>query len=383
MSNNYLIHGDTVSIVPEGAMQVTKQLPAGIYVVEVTPPRPPVLKRVSDMAVPQKLYGDIKEKTAKILTTFRDREHSTGVLLAGTKGAGKTLLARNVAINLYENGTPTIIVPFNMICPFVADFIDSIDTECMVLFDEIDKISGENEDEVRANMNCLLGLFDGISVHKRLYVLTANDLDKINPQLLNRPGRIYYKFIFGGVMQDAVKDYCALNLKNKNNIDNMLHIATLIRDFSFDIMQAIVEECNRYNITPREACESLNVAPELRGDFRIHVFDKKTGKELEVHEYGRYKFMAFDDPENTTDISFYDPEWLKQKIKDCSSDKERAQYISRLESDQEFAKYQSRKTVYITDVGFTKIEKGMIVYEEQDYIIKCSPTARSHQYLAF
>jgi hypothetical protein len=113
------------------------------------------------------------------------------------------------------------------------------------------------------------------------------------------------------------------------------------------------------------------------------VFDKKTGKELEVHEYGRYKFMAFDDPENTTDICFYDPDWLKQKIQDCESDEARTQYISRLESDPEFAKYQSRKTVYITDVGFTKIEKGMIVYEEQDYIIKCSPTARSHQYLAF
>lgn len=383
MPNNYLMNGDTVSIVPEGALQVTQKLPAGIYTIEVSPPRPPMLRRIHDMVVPKHLYGDIEENTRKILTTFRDRTHSTGVLLAGTKGAGKTLLARNIATKLYENGTPTIIVPFNLICPLVAEFIDSIDTECMVLFDEIDKISGENDEEIRANSNCLLGLFDGISVHKRLYMLTANDIEKINNQLLNRPGRIYYRLMFGGVTQDAIKEYCNVNLHNKNHIDKMLHIATLIRDFSFDIMQAIVEECNRYNITPKEACDMLNVAPELKGDFKVQVFNKITGEEYAIHEYSKYVYMEFDDPQNTTEVRFYDPSKIQDIMDNIADKTERAKFKKRIASDPDFAKHQSQRYVYITDIAFSKIDKGSIIYEQDSLIIKCTPTARSHAYLAF
>jgi hypothetical protein len=305
------------------------------------------------------------------------------VLLAGTKGAGKTLLARNIATKLYENGTPTIIVPFNFICPLVADFIDSIDTECMVLFDEIDKISGDNDEEVRANSNCLLGLFDGISVHKRLYILTANNIEKINNQLLNRPGRIYYKLMFGGIEQEAIKQYCDDNLRNKNYVKDMLHIATLIREFSFDILQAIVEECNRYDLSPRAACKMLNVAPELKGDFKLQVFGAD-GHEYEMTSYGKYQYMDFDANDNYTEVQFYDPVYGQKRFEeDCEHNKERASELRvRYATDPEFVKRYERYTLHINDVSFKRIENGALIYEQEGYIIRCTPVG-VHSYLAF
>ena len=378
------MRGDTVSIVAEGALHVAHKLPAGIYTVEVAPQQPPVLRRVHDLQVPDKLYGDTEEKTKKILNTFKSRSHSTGVLLAGTKGSGKTLLARNIANKLYEEGIPTIIVPFNLIGPLIAEFIDTIDTECMILFDEIDKIPGSQyDDENASDTNCLLGLFDGISVHKRLYVLTANDVNRINPQLLNRPGRIYYKLIFGGVTQEAIKEYCNINLNNKKNIDKMLHIATMIRDFSFDIMQAIVEECNRYNIEPKEACDMLNVTPELEGSFKIRVFNKHTGKEYETQDSDKYEFMSFDNPVEQTSIAFQDEALLKERVNEIKGASDRKYYKERLKNNDEFMRGQCRRSIRITNTNFTRTENGSLVYEVDDYIVKCTPVCLARNILAF
>lgn len=385
MSNNYLMRGDTVSIVAEGALRIAHKLPVGIYTVEIEPQQPPVLRRVHNLQVPDKLYGDTEEKTKKILNTFKSRSHSTGVLLAGTKGSGKTLLARNIANKLYEEGIPTIIVPFNLISPLLAEFIDTIDTECMVLFDEIDKIPGTkyDEDDNADNTNCLLGLFDGISVHKRLYVLTANNVNRINPQLLNRPGRIYYKLIFGGVTQEAIKEYCKVNLNNKEHIDKMLHIATMIRDFSFDIMQAIVEECNRYNIEPKEACDMLNVTPELEGSFRIRVFNKHTGKEYESQDRDKYEFMSFDDPVEQTSIAFQDEELIEETLKEIKGASDRKCFRDRIKNNDEYARGACRRTIRITNTSFTRAENGSLVYEVDNYIVKCTPVCSARNILAF
>lgn len=381
--NNYLINGDHVSIVPEGAMEVTHKLPVGIYTINLQPMQPPMLVRISDMSVPEKLYGDTCKHTTRIINTFHDRTKSTGVLLAGTKGAGKTLLARNISVTLYKEGIPTIVVPFNLICPAVAEFIEKIDTECMVLFDEIDKITGEDADEIRSNTNCMLGLFDGLSENKRLYILTANDTDKINRQFLNRPGRIYYKILFGGVTQEAIKQYCEENLNNKEHIKDMMHIATLIRDFSFDILQAIVEECNRYDMSPRAVCKILNVSPELRGDFKIQVFGAD-GHEYEMTTYGKYQYMDFDANDNYTEIQFYDPVHGQKRFEeDCKNNEERASELKvRYATDPEFAKRYSRYTLHINDVSFKRIEHGALIYEQDGYTIRCTPVG-SHSYLAF
>lgn len=332
-----------------------------------SPMQPIKLKRMHDLWIPDRLFGSTLERARKVINTFHLREHSTGVLLAGKKGTGKTMLARVIARLLQEDsGIPTVIVPFNLIGPEVADFIDKIDTECMVLFDEIDKIPGDDDVEVSNNTNCLLSLFDGLSSHKRLYVLTANDVDKINKQFLNRPGRIYYKLNFGSLENATIVDYCTEHLNNKEYVKDMQHISTLIRDFSFDIMQAVVEECNRYDLSPREACDMLNVSPELSGEFQIRVFNKSTGEEYELPQFGNYRYLDFGSVNNSTEILFYDYEKGRSQLKKNSD-------VDRFDTDEEFRKRQSQCTRHLQDTKFKNIEDGALIYEVEDVIVKCTP----------
>lgn len=312
---NYLIDGDRVSVISAEAMTVSTTLPPNIYTVVLEQSKPPMLKKLDEFTVPDILYGDVSQKTDKVIQSFKRRKTSTGVLMVGAKGSGKSLLARNIAVTLLRQGIPTIVVPHDIISATVSDFIDSIDTECVVLFDEFDKATRQHTDgygnssiAVPQVSDSLLSLFDGISTHKKLYILTANDIDRVNKQLINRPGRIYYRFDFNGLDETAIRSYCEGQLKDQTQVRDILTIASLVHQFSFDMLQALVEECNSFHIEPKEACKALNIAPELSGDFKITVRSRDTGHECWVDPGSMYRTLRLNDTTATTHIYFIDTE---------------------------------------------------------------------------
>ena len=305
MSNNYLISGNTVTIAAEGALKVSDKLPKGIYTVTKPGPMSPyTLEQSGIKDKPEKVYGNINFYKERIVHTFQDRKDSTGVLLAGPKGTGKTLLTRCVAQELLNQGLPVVIVPFNFVCQPTIDFISTIDTECAVIFDEIDKVGRDNSGgEDGAYTDCLLSLLDGVSTFKRLYLFTANDLCRLNQYLLNRPGRIYYKIEFEGLMQDAVEEYCNEHLKNPKYLEEIVSISGRISDFSFDMLSSLVEEVNRYDVPPKDACKMLNIDPCISGMYEIQVYDKD-GNELYVNRDERYRYLRADDIDDPINVRF-------------------------------------------------------------------------------
>lgn len=313
---NYLIDGDIVSVISAEAMTVSTTLPPNIYTVVLEQSKPPMLKKLDEFTVPDILYGDVSQKTDKVIQSFKRRKTSTGVLMVGAKGSGKSLLARNIALTLLRQGVPTIVVPHDIISATVSDFIDSIDTECVVLFDEFDKATRKCMDlegagniiEVPQASDSLLSLFDGISPRKKLYILTANDIDRVNKQLLNRPGRVYYRFEFNGLDESAIRSYCAEQLKDQTQVQDIITIASLVHQFSFDMLKALVEECNSFNVEPKEACKVLNIAPELSGDFKITVRSKDTGHECWMDPASMYRTLYLNNATISTHIYFIDTE---------------------------------------------------------------------------
>lgn len=250
-------------------------LPVGTYVVNFSMIHGYYLSAINDFKRPPKTYGKVESRTERIVETFLSRESGTGVLLCGEQGSGKTMLARELSLTLKEKlGYSTLIVNEPHCGAQFNAFIQNIDTPALVLFDEFEKTYDDNGD----SQEKLLTLLDGMYSSKKLFVLTANDSHRINRHLINRPGRIFYNLKYDGLEREFLKEYCDDNLKNTKNTHGVEVIADHFSAFSFDMLKALVEEMNRYDITAIEAVEMLNVKPPVRQQWTFDVEVKIDGK---------------------------------------------------------------------------------------------------------
>jgi hypothetical protein len=250
-------------------------LPMGSYVIGRDQQGNWFLEKVEDFTLPPKLYGDTLKNTDRILNTFLDRPNSTGVLLAGEKGSGKTLLAKNLVIEAANRyGIPTIIIN----SPWAGDafnkFIQDIHQPCLILFDEFEKVYDSESQEA------MLTLLDGVFPSKKLFVLTCNDRYRIDQHMRNRPGRIFYMIDFAGLGVEFIREYCEDNLINKEYIEKVVAVSSVFSQFNFDMLKALVEEMNRYDEPPTEAIKILNAKVEYSGKNMYKVVSMKHDGEL-------------------------------------------------------------------------------------------------------
>jgi SpoVK/Ycf46/Vps4 family AAA+-type ATPase len=141
-----------------------------------------------ELNLPSKIYELNEDKIFKkrVLNNFNNHENSIGVMLAGTKGTGKTMLAKVIA---KESNLPIIIVdslfPTNRLIGFFKQF----STPVCVIFDEIEK---------NFNTGRMLDFLDGVEkTTKKLVLMTCNELDKVSEYLQDRCSRIRYVRKYG------------------------------------------------------------------------------------------------------------------------------------------------------------------------------------------
>jgi hypothetical protein len=216
------------------------------------------LEEVGGFELPSHLYGNTERQSDRILSTFNERPATTGVLLSGEKGSGKTLLAKVISAKAAIEGCPTIIINQPWIGDKFNKLLQDINQPCVIFFDEFEKTYDSDKQEK------LLTVLDGVFTSKKLFMLTCNDSFRIDRHMLNRPGRLYYALDFVGLSGEFVREYCRDNLKSQQFIDQVGQVVTLFDQFNFDMLKALVEEMNRYDESPRDALEMLNVKP--RGD---------------------------------------------------------------------------------------------------------------------
>jgi len=262
--SKYCFHknGNKFHVTPKVNLDLHDKLPPGTYTVNYDSCRSEYfLEIIDDFALNGKIYGDVAKTSDRILRTFMERQRSTGVLLVGEKGSGKTLLAQYMSIAAAkENGIPTIVVnqpwhgdEFNL-------FIQSISQPTIIFFDEFEKVYRNDHENQQEKM---LTLFDGVYSSQKLFLLTCNDKSRLNDHLLNRPGRIYYMLEYGGLEPDFITEYCEDNLLQKEHISSVCAISALFSSFNFDMLKAMVEDMNRYGESPSEVLKYLNVRPDV------------------------------------------------------------------------------------------------------------------------
>lgn len=244
----------------DNSLRTFDQLPPQTYVVRFSKNRGFFLERYVEIEINEdKIYGVHLEKVNKVLDSFGEFKRNLGVILSGDKGIGKSLFAKLLAVEAIKRNIPLIVV--DTYIPGISSYLESIEQEVMVLFDEFDKTFGEvhqNDGEASPQAQ-LLGLFDGVSGGKKLFVITCNELRKLNDYLINRPGRFHYHFRFEYPSAKEISEYLTDKLSEKyyEEIDSVIAFSKKI-SLNYDCLRAIAFELNS-GVTFKDAIGDLNI----------------------------------------------------------------------------------------------------------------------------
>lgn len=259
MTKTFLKSGNTFRVRDNDTVKAFADLPAETYTVKLDERAGEFfLEQIDNFELPKKIYGKNTTHAQRILRTFEDRNGTTGVLLSGIKGAGKTLLAKQVAVQGRERGIPTIVINRDWHGDEFNSFIQSISTPTIILFDEFEKIYDWSAQRK------ILTLFDGVFNSRKLFLVTTNNDREVSEFMQNRPGRIYYNFTFDTLGQDFIEEFLNDRLEDKKQIPDVLKYTNVFSFFNFDMLSAAVEEMNRYGETLTEVLDVLNIKPENR-----------------------------------------------------------------------------------------------------------------------
>lgn len=244
LSVKYSYTGANVKVFTMDSLTTTDKLEPMIYSVKFDPISGFYLSKFADSYAVPKLYGSVEYRAQRVISTYYAREASTGVLLTGDKGTGKSLLVKAIANCMINDGLPVITVAEKFAGEAFSSFINMLGP-CVLIFDEFAKIFPNTHND--SAQDELLTLFDGLyGSSKRLVLLTENDKYAINEFMLGRPGRVFYHFEYTKVEPSIIDEYCADFKLPKKFMEDLHELRNSSLSFSFDVLQAIVEEHLRY-----------------------------------------------------------------------------------------------------------------------------------------
>lgn len=267
MAMNVVHSGSTYQIYGD-ALKTYDKLPVGTYEIGFSKMSGFFLASRADLILNEdKIYGPTPDKVNKVLNSFSKVNRNFGVILSGRKGIGKSLFARQLATRAKDYNLPLIIV--SGYTPGIADFISSIEQEVIVLFDEFEKTFSNRDDF--SPQEEMLPLFDGIDNGKKLFIVTCNEVNKLNSYLINRPGRFHYHFILNNPNPDEIKEYMQDKLDEEYHyIIKKLITFSLNVDLTYDVLRAIAFEINN-GYSFEETLADLNISKEGTPRYKVRV----------------------------------------------------------------------------------------------------------------
>lgn len=263
----------------DDSVQTFARLPVATYAIDFSKMTGYSLRQIAALAPGEEtVYGSHVQRVDRIVSGYEAMDRSLGVILSGDKGIGKSLMLRMIAERAREQlELPTILVQHST--PGLASFLDNLG-EVVVVFDEFEKVFANNgEDEAQVQF---LSLFDGLSMTKRLYVLSVNDLKGVNQFMLNRPGRFHYHMRFAYPEPETVATYLRDQVPGISvaQVDEVVDFSRKY-DLTFDHLRAIAFELRRGERFA-EVIGDLNIKRIERSDSYVEARITWLGGEVNV-----------------------------------------------------------------------------------------------------
>lgn len=228
----------------------------------------PIFKENGELNLPKKIYSTKTDDVFKkrIITYFnKANTNTTGVMLAGTKGTGKTVMAKILA---KESGLPIIVVNPDYPEGKLIKFFKSFTTPVCVLFDEVEK---------NFKTEYMLDFLDGVEkTVQKLVIMTCNDLSQVSQYMQDRCSRVRYlrryspdenaAFLpmladdFGIKNKEEVVKFCKENIKllSMDNIVSFMSEVKMLEDEDISLQEII----NIMNISTKNIPTKVSDAVE-------------------------------------------------------------------------------------------------------------------------
>ena len=240
---------DAVTMVPGN---VSESIPTGIYRVRFCDESKELYLDLSEFPnPPSKVYGNIHKDTARYFKTFETQDICVGVGLYGLKGSGKTTTLQVIAKTALGLDYPVVIVDNAISLSMLSNLFGKIKQNIVVMFDEFDKHYYNAElNEVSSCQNGILSILDGsCGGGKRLTVICANDYDRINQYLKNRPGRIRYAKFYDRLSFPQIMEYLKDRYKKEISKKEFIHLSIMSGQVSmtYDLLKSYVTESEIHN----------------------------------------------------------------------------------------------------------------------------------------
>ena len=262
METKYMLDGAHVSVIKFNEEFIVDDLPPKVYNVRFNPLSGFYLEIATELLeLPDKIYGNTPARVRKCIETYKSRNSSTGILLTGDKGTGKTLLMSLLANSVMDElDLPVLLVKEPHHGAQFESFIETVG-ECALVFDEFGKMYSNNRHNSDSDVpqSSLLSLMDGVDKTKRMFIMTENSEFDINDFMLNRPSRVYYHFKYKKLDESSITGYCVDKGVAADITQDIIDLSRRSSIFSFDMLQSIVEEQLRFGCTVDDAVSDLNI----------------------------------------------------------------------------------------------------------------------------
>lgn len=201
-------------------------------------------------------YSDTDKKFVdKVINHFNTTvKNTTGVMLKGLKGSGKSMLAKKIAI---ESNLPIIVVDPRFPATRLNEFFNKFSQNVVILFDELEK------NKKYWDSDKLLSFLDGISATcKKLVIFTCNSDDDVCEFIKDRCSRVRYSRTFDAMSEEAVLGLCNREIEDEGEARAACaFIMKTFKTISFDNVLSFIEEVK---------ADSRSTYEDLMNDLNIY-----------------------------------------------------------------------------------------------------------------
>ena len=212
--------------------------------------------------VPNKIYGDLYKNAVMVWNTYIRDGKSTGVLLTGYKGAGKSLLTNLISNIAIDNNVNVYVIEDLDGTIELVSFINSL-RNCVIILDEFGKMFNMQL------QNKMLNMFSDSYASNKLFIVAENSMSNVSEFILNRPGRLLFGLDFSKLDIKVFEEYVADFPIDKKFLEELRAFYKKSVEFTFDHLSNIIRIHLQYPDKSMEELENiLNIKTTSNSSFK-------------------------------------------------------------------------------------------------------------------